>query len=451
MSDVLYQEKYRPQFHFTAKAGWLNDPNGLVYYDGEYHLFFQHNPFGTDWGNMTWGHAISRDLVHWEQLPNVLEPDRLGTMFSGSAVVDWGNTSGFGEGRQPPLVAIYTAAGGTSEESKGQPFTQCLAYSRDKGRTFIKYPDNPVLGRIAEGNRDPKVIWHEPSHRWIMALYLQGNDFALFSSPNLKEWDHLHNVDIPGGDECPDFFPLKAEREPEVVKWVLMAANGTYLVGKFDGQRFTPETKPQPSDEGENFYAIQSYSDVPKSDGRRIQIAWMRNGRYPGMPFNQQMSFPCELKLHRVGKEGWRLSRWPVKEIQGIHEPPIWWSGTLQPGKNPLEDAKGESFDLQLEMDASTPGELHLTVRGEEVRYSAKEGILTCLGKTVRLAPLEGKVKLRLLIDRTSIEAFGNDGAVSISSCFLPEEGTQPLSLAAVGGEATIRNLNVYPLRSAWQ
>ena len=164
----MYNEKFRPQFHFTARQNWLNDPNGLVHYDGTYHLFFQHNPAGLEWGNMTWGHAVSRDIVRWKQVENALEPDRLGTMFSGSAVVDWENTSGFQTGPDKPIVLIYTAAGGTSPESEGQPFTQCLAYSSDGGQTWVKYAGNPVLGCIRDGNRDPKVIWHAPTRRWIM-------------------------------------------------------------------------------------------------------------------------------------------------------------------------------------------------------------------------------------------------------------------------------------------
>src|SRR5207249_4140580 len=230
----LYAETYRPQFHFTAQQNWHNDPNGLVYYKGEYHLFFQHNPFGINWGNMTWGHAISRDLVHWEQIANAIEPDRLGTIFSGSAVVDWKNTAGFQTGKEKPLEAIYTAAGDTSPESKVQPYTQCIAYSNDRGRTWTKYAGNPVLKHIVGGNRDPKVVWHEATHRWILALYLDGDKFAFFSSPDLKNWAHLHDINVPGCGECPDFFEIPVEGNKTERKWVWTAANGHYLVGTFD-------------------------------------------------------------------------------------------------------------------------------------------------------------------------------------------------------------------------
>ena len=184
----LYQESLRPQFHFTSRTNWLNDPNGLVFYKGEYHLFFQHNPLGINWGNMTWGHAVSSDLLHWRQLDDAIAPDRLGTIFSGSAVIDWNNTAGLQTGTEKPLIAIFTSAGGTSTESNKQPFTQSIAASNDRGRTFRKYDHNPVLGHIIGGNRDPKVIWHAASKKWVMALYLDGDQYALFSSTDLKNW-----------------------------------------------------------------------------------------------------------------------------------------------------------------------------------------------------------------------------------------------------------------------
>ncbi len=240
----LYRESLRPQFHFTAAQNWLNDPNGLVFFKNEYHLFFQHNPTGINWGNMTWGHAVSPDLLHWRQLDNALEPDRLGTMFSGSAVVDWKNTSGFGNGAEPPLVAIYTAAGGTSPESKGQPFTQGIAYSNDRGRTWHKYGKNPVLGHIAAENRDPKVIWHEPTHQWVMALFLDGEKYALFGSPNLKQWAKLSDLPTFSNGECPDLFELPVAGNPSDTRWIVWGANNNYLIGKFDGVTFSRESGP---------------------------------------------------------------------------------------------------------------------------------------------------------------------------------------------------------------
>ncbi len=244
--ENLYQEELRPQFHFTSRRGWHNDPNGLLFYGGEYHLFYQHNPLGWPWGNMTWGHAISSDLVHWSEMKPALYPDSLGTMFSGSGVVDWNNTAGLEKGPEKTLVVFYTAAGNTSEMSKSKPFTQCMAYSHDKGRTWIKYSDNPVLGHVAAENRDPKVVWHKASGQWIMALFLDKHEFALFASRDLKSWTELQRITIDQGAECPDFFEMPVEGKPGQTKWVLTAANGRFVVGDFNGSRFTPESESLP-------------------------------------------------------------------------------------------------------------------------------------------------------------------------------------------------------------
>ncbi len=450
-APTRYHELYRPQFHFTAERNWLNDPNGLVFYDGEYHLFFQHNPAGIDWGNMTWGHAVSTDLVHWRQLPNALEPDEQGTMFSGSAVVDWHNSAGFQSGAEKTLVALYTAAGGTSEASKGQPFTQCAAYSNDRGRTWTKYAGNPVVPHVVGSNRDPKVIWHAPSRRWIMALFMDGNTFALYNSPDLKTWAHLQDLGIPDCGECPDFFDMPVEGEPDTRQWVFTGANGHYLVGTFDGRRFTPETGPHASDAGANFYAVQTYSDIPTTDGRRIQIAWMAGGKYPDMPFNQQMSFPCELTLHRSA-EGLRLRRQPVREIERLHAGEQAWAGeALKPGHNPLGDLEGDLFDIRAAWDVREAAACGFVIRGETIHYDVQERKLTCLGRSAPLEPLDGRIELRILVDRASIEIFANAGRVVMSSCFLPKPENRSLTAFAVGGPVRMISLRVHPLHSIWR
>ena len=438
----IYDETYRPQFHFTSRKNWLNDPNGLVFFEGEYHLFFQHNPDGREFGLMAWGHAVSHDLLHWQELEIALKPDAMGLIYSGSAVVDWDNTSGFGRGSVPPLVAMYTAA--------GKPFTQCLAFSLDRGRTWTKYGGNPVLPHIANENRDPKVVWHAPSHSWVMALYLDGSDFALFSSPDMKIWTRLQTLTLPGCDECPDFFEMPVEGSPGEHRWVFTAANGNYQVGAFDGHTFAPETGILPSDYGANFYAVQTYSDIPRADGRRVQIAWMRGGEYPQMPFNQQMSFPCELTLRRT-PDGLRLFRQPVQEIAGLytseHE---WHDQALAPGDDPLRALSGDLWDIQAEFEVGSAAALRSQVRGAEVRYDVKAQTLTALGRTAPLKLNDGRVTLRLLVDRTSLEVFGGDGRVSLTGCFLPAADDHSLSVAADGGSAKIVSLRVHPLRSAW-
>jgi len=450
-NDVSYQETYRPQFHFTARKGWLNDPNGLVYYRGEYHLFFQHNPFGTEWGNMTWGHAVSRDLVHWEQLPNAIEPDELGTIFSGSAVVDAENTAGLAAGTEKPIVAFYTAAGGTSPQSQGRRFTQCMAYSLDRGRTFRKYPGNPVVGHIAAENRDPKVTRHAPSRQWIMALYLDGNEFALLRSPDLIHWQELQRLTIPECAECPDFFPMTVRGRPNEQKWIFTAANGRYLVGTFDGNRFSPEGPPKQVDFGANFYAVQTYSGIPPSDGRRIQIAWMAGGAYPQMPFNQQMSFPCELTL-RPTEDGLRLYRWPVREIRTLYAAEHRATNRpLRAGQEYRIPAKAELWDVEMQIQPASAESIRVMVRGQEIVWERKSATLQCLGRAAPLTLRSGELNLRLLADRTSLEVFAQGGRVSMTSCVLFDPQEREITVCAEGGEARLRSLAARTLRSAWR
>ena len=440
--DKPYQETYRPQFHFTPRTNWTNDPNGLMYYKGEYHLFFQHNPQGINWGNMTWGHAVSPDMVHWTQREHAIHPDALGTIFSGSAVVDWHNTAGFETGEEKAIVCIYTSA--------GEPFTHSIAYSNDRGRTWSKYEGNPVLGHIVGSNRDPKVIWYEPRRTWIMALYLDGNDYALFSSPNLKQWTKRCDVHLPGSGECPDFFELPVDGDRNNTRWLFWGANGNYLLGRFDGQTFTPESGPHQSSWGGNFYAAQTWSDIPRSDGRRLQIAWMAGGQYPDMPFNQQMSFPCELTLRRT-PEGIRLFRVPVREIERIRgKKHAWRKVRLGPGDDPLQGISGELFEVRAEVEPDGATHFGLTLRGETVEYDVAGQQLSCLARSAPLAPQNGRVRLHILLDRTSLEVFGNDGAISMHTCFLPDPANRSVSMYAVGGQVNVVSLQINELRSAW-
>lgn len=447
MIQTAYKETYRPQFHFTPKTNWTNDPNGLIHYKGEFHLFFQHNPFGIDWGNMTWGHAVSPDLVHWKQLPHALHPDELGTIFSGSGVVDWNNTGGFQTGDEAVLVNFYTSAGSHAPEPV--PFTQSIAYSNDRGRSWTKYEGNPVIGHIVGSNRDPKVVWHEPTQKWVMALYLDKNDYALFGSTNLKEWTRLSDLQIPD-TECPDIFELPVDGDAENTRWVFWGAAGKYYVGDFDGTTFTPEGDAHRADYGANFYAAQTWSDVPASDGRRIQIAWMSGSKPPEMPFNQQMSFPCELTL-RTTSEGIRLHREPVAEIETIHAYTHAWSNiALKPGEDLLAGLTGELFDIRAEVALNGASAVGFKIRGEDVRYDVVEKQLTFLERSGPLAPQDGKIRLHILVDRISIEAFGNNGELSMTSYFLPELDNADIGIYAEGGTATLASLKVHELKAAW-
>ncbi len=442
MAAKPYAERYRPQFHFTSAKGWHNDPNGCVFYDGEYHLFFQHNPKGTNWGNMTWGHAVSADLVHWEQLDHAIHPDELGTIFSGSAVIDENDTSGFGGGEHPPLVAIFTYA--------GEPFTQGIATSTDRGRTMTKFDGNPVLANQTGGSdRDPKVLWHEPTGQWVMVLYLDagGQRLAFFTSPDLKAWTKVS--ELPNFFECPDLFELPVDGDAANTKWVLYGANGHYLLGQFDGATFTPDSPgKRPMDTGGNFYAAQSFNNMP--DGRCVQIGWMAGGVYPDMPFNQQMSFPCELTLKTFGDDVC-VCRWPVEEIEDLYTDSVTFSNVpLKMGANPLAEVEGDLFDIEMAFRPGSASEVTLCVNGRTINYVADSEYLSFGKGTAWLPAEDGLVKLRLLIDRASVEMFAQQGKVSVSTCFVPGQQATTLDLFARGGEAVLESMTITKLRSAW-
>ena len=437
-----YREKLRPQFHFSSRRGWNNDPNGLVFYQDEYHLFYQHNPYGWNWGNMHWGHAVSRDLIHWKELPVALYPDEHGTMFSGSAVVDWNNTAGFQTGREKPLVCVFTAA--------GKPFSQGLAYSNDRGRTWTKYAKNPVLPHVIGENRDPKVIWYAPEKKWIMALYLDKNDYALFESRDLKDWRKICDVPFPGTTECPEFFEIAVDGNQSNTRWIFYGGNGRYFVGKFDGKTFTPEAGPHPLNFGNCFYASQTFTDIPVKDGRRILIPWGQIS-LPDMPFNQMMGIPVELTL-RTTDEGLRLMAYPVKELESLRTKTTKLSPQpLKPGDNPLEKVNGKLLDIEAEFALGAATEVRFNLRGELVTYDVAKQALTCLNKSAPLKPADGKIRLRILVDRVAIDIFGNDGRLYMPMGKILDTKNQSLELSAQGGEARIISLQVHKLKSAWR
>jgi sucrose-6-phosphate hydrolase SacC (GH32 family) len=446
----LYNEQYRPQFHFTAQKNWLNDPNGLVYYEGEYHLFFQHNPSGIQWGDMHWGHAVSTDLIHWTELDLALKPDEMGTMYSGSAVVDWRNTSGLQKGSIVPLVALYTAAGGENPESAGKPFTQCLAHSSDFGRTWIKYAGNPVIPHVVGSNRDPKVIWNDVLHCWLMALYLDGSDFALFSSPNLKDWVRIQTLNFPGLSECPDLFPLCLEGDPSEQYWLFFGANGHYHIGRLEGRSFISLHGPNRLDYGANFYAVQTYSDIPAHDGRRIQIAWLAVGNYPEMPFNQQLSIPCVLTLRR-NEDGLQVYRYPVSELRQLrHNTLCLGDIELRPDTTQVIDKSGDLLDIEADIAAQAKGRLTFSVRGIEVTYDFESQIVICQGHEGPLKPENGRIELRILVDRSSLEIFGNGGRLSMTFCILPNSDKPSIELLSTDEPACINSLHIHEMKSCW-
>lgn len=319
-----YHEKYRSRFHFTPEYGWMNDPNGMVYLDGEYHLFYQYNPYGTKWGNMHWGHAVSNDLLSWSYLNPALSPDSLGAIFSGSAVVDVNNTAGFGKNA---MVAIYTSAGKVQAQS--------IAYSTDKGRTFKVYDKNPVIANPGIPDfRDPKVFWHNESNQWVMSLATK-QTITFYASANLKDWNVLSEFGDGIGShagvwECPDLFPLDLNG---VKKWVLIVSinpggpNGgsatQYFIGDFNGKEFKADPLPYPLwiDHGRDNYAGVTWSNIPDADGRRLFMGWMSNWDYanevPTKMFRSSMTLPRELKLIDGDKHP-ILTSYPVEQLNKI-------------------------------------------------------------------------------------------------------------------------------------
>jgi fructan beta-fructosidase len=440
----VYHEALRPGLHFSPRRGWNNDPNGLVFYQGRYHIFFQHNPYGWSWGNMHWGHALGDELIRWQEVGEALYPDRLGPMFSGSAVVDLHNTSGFGRDGKPPLVLIYTAA--------GNPAVQCLAYSND-GETFTKYEHNPVVEQITPGNRDPKVLWHEPSRRWIMVLYVESPEkkhmIHFLTSPDLKVWSAASQIE--GFYECPDLFELDVEGGGGEKKWVLTAASSEYQIGGFDGKHFVPETPKLPGHRGRGFYAAQTFSDLPASDGRRIQIGWLQAAS-PGMPFNQCLSLPLKLTL-RTTSGGPRLAWSPVAELERLRDKAHHFTDlTLKPGSGKSVDGlASDLLEIVAVIEPSPGSETHFDVRGVSIMYDAASQELVVHGHRTPATLRDGKIDMRILVDRTVIEVFADGGLTYVPMPVIPAADNRHFSIETKQGETQLPALDVYELRSIWR
>ncbi len=465
------REPWRPGWHFSPDLHWINDPNGLVWADGLWHLFYQHNPHGNDWGHMSWGHATSRDLLHWEHQPLALA-EGSGTMaFSGSAVVDRDDTSGLGAAGAGPLVAIYTA------HQQGRQ-TQDIASSTDGGRTWTPWPGNPVLDLGLADFRDPKVFWHAPTARWVMVVSLALEKRLQFhASSDLKRWTLLSEFGPAGAPgksnwECPDLFELPIEGEPGATAWVLSVGMGSgsvaggsgdeYFVGSFDGTRFVADVADARFvDHGRDFYAAVSFSDVPADDGRRIWIGWMNNwetAQVPTWPWRGQMSAPRELSLRRIGGVPTLCQR-PVREIDALgRDKTAIPAGKIGAGTHPLPRA-GKRFDLRLTIDPASSEACGMHVLAKEgqrtvVGYDARSRRMfvdrTASGRVSfhpafagrHEAPLEpgpdGTVRLRILVDACSVEVFGNDGEAVITDLVFPDDDATGLALFAEGGSAGV-------------
>jgi fructan beta-fructosidase len=475
-------EPFRPKFHFTPERNWMNDPNGLVYLDGEWHLFYQYNPFGDRWGHMSWGHALSRDLVRWQHLPLAMAEENGVMVFSGSAVVDVKNTSGFGAGGRPPMVAIYT---GHREGRQDQR----IAYSNDRGRTWTKVPE-PVLDLQMADFRDPKVFWHEGTSRWVMAVSMPNEHVIQFyASPDLKRWTKVGAFGPAGATggqwECPDLFPLAVEGGG--TKWVLIVninpggvagGSGTqYFVGDFDGSGFVADsgaTGTRWADYGSDFYAAVSWNGVPRSDGRRVWIGWMSNWKYgqdvPTSPWRSAMTVPRALTLRRT-PAGPVLVQTPVRELDALRTSAArrFDGGTLAAADVWLA-AQGDLpslLDVELAFDGvrdATPFDIQLGSGTDErtvvhVDPAAHQLVLdrSRAGRTTfhrdftlrHPAPLRvvgGEVRVRLLLDASSLEVFAQRGETVLTDLVFLSPGPRRLSLAADGASPRVNSIVVNPL-----
>ncbi len=445
----IYQEEFRPIYHFTPRRGFNNDPNGMVFFNGEYHLCYQHNPYDVVVGNQNWGNAVSADLVHWTELPEALYGDALGQIWSGSTVVDWNNSAGFGTNA---LVSFYTSAGGHSNNnlmSEGQLFTQSMAYSLDQGRTWIKYTNNPVIPNVAGDNRDPKAIWYAPGNKWVMVFWLQNNDFGFFSSTDLKHWTETSTFNFPGVIEVPELFPLPLDGNLNNQKWIFYAGAGNYYVGLFDGDAFTAQYGPFSIRRGNSFAAGQTFNNMPASDGRRILIA-NSTGNYPGMPFNGGMDFPVQLTLETTGSTPLMFVN-PVNELAALRTGTNTWpSQPLANGSNVLAGVTGEAFEIDAQFQPGVAAGVTFTLDGVQVTYNCQAQQLSCEGITNALIPINGIITLQILVDRGFLEIFANNGLVYMPMSTMPLAGRQPISLAANGSGAQLLSLSLYNLASAW-
>lgn len=436
---LLYHESLRPQVHFTARQwlmdrlnpgqrqeGWINDLNGMIYYEGEYHMFAQR------W-NKCWIHAVSTDLVHWTELEPAFWEEALDTgVQSGSCVIDYQNTSGLSNDiNHPPMVAIW---------SRNDDRSHCISYSLDKGRTWTHYAGNPVLDFP---ERDPKIFWHAPTNKWVMLMYGSGQ-YHIFTSPNLLTWTN-QNHPIPNAFECPDFFELPVVGNPALKKWALIHADGRYSLGTFNGTQFTEETPRYLCDVGgTNFYATQSFNNTETGDGRRIQLAWMRGSDFPNMPFSQQISFPCEMTLHET-PAGLRLFRKPVGELDLLEETGQTWSNVaLQAGQQISLATSGDLFRIKANVTIPPGATLTFNLRGFPVVFTS-----TTMNSGTGSNAVQGQVtQVEMLVDRASVESFVNDGEISCTRYFQP--GQAALTANAAGGAVTIHSMTVHPLKSMW-
>ncbi len=489
-------DPWRLQYHFTPPHNWTNDPNGLVYYKGEYHLFYQSNPFGTKWGHMSWGHAVSTDLFHWKDLPIALAEENGIMMFSGSAVVDKNNSSRLcvpKNGEQSCLIAIYT--GHTAERQ-----TQNIAYSNDRGRTWTKYKQNPVIDLQLKDFRDPKVFWYEAGSKWVMVTALADqHKMRLFESHDLIHWNQLSDFGPAGATggawECPDLFPLPVQGTNES-RWVLVVninpggvagGSGTqYFIGQFDGKTFTDDnqgTRQLWADYGKDYYAAVSFFGHQPGESRRVMVGWFSNWLYandtPEADWRGAMNLPREVSLMQT-PDGIKMKQLPVREIRSLRKPigsaeamPVAENKNLDltEANRQLQAATRDGRQLEIEVVFEAGQAQHFGVnafqsaahrtaigvdRSKSILYldRSQSGVTNFSaafpGKQIAPLRLNNTVKLDIYLDRSSVEVFVNDGEVTMADRVYPGEGDTAVSLFADGESPKVRSLRMWRINSIW-
>jgi fructan beta-fructosidase len=442
----LYDEALRPQFHFSQMRGWNNDPNGMCYYDGLYHLFWQSNPAGFKWGNMYWGHATSPDMVHWAEQAHALRPNggnaarhpsmACGQCWSGSGNIDEDNTAGWQKGKDKTMVTVFTDTG----------CGEALAYSTDHGQSWTNYEKNPI---IQHNGRDPKLIWYEPGKHWVIAVFDEraphGKNISIYTSKNLKNWEYASS--LPGYYECAELVELPVDGNAANKKWVVFAADAKYAIGQFDGKKFMPEHEGKHQVHWGLYYASQCFSRAP--GGRVLQIGWATIDM-PGMPFNQTFSVPTELTL-RTTEDGIRMFAAPIRELEALRKrDPQTVARKELTAETPAVamDAADQLYDIVVTLKRGTASKAILRFGACAVTYDFGAGKLD----EMPLKMKDGVVSFRVLVDRPMYEVIGGEGA-----CFKTsgrDDKGKPLgriTLTAEGGALTVESLTAHELRSAWR
>lgn len=473
-----YAERFRPQYHFSPQKNWINDPNGLVYHKGEYHLFYQYNPFGNIWGHMSWGHSVSKDLVKWTPLPLALKEEGGKMAFSGSVVVDTKNTSALGNKKEnPPMVAVFTA-----HDSINQ--SQHLAYSNNNGRSWSKFHGNPVLDLNKRDFRDPNVFWYEQTKQWVMMVSMPIEKMiSIYTSPNLKQWT-LQSEFGPIGDtsgvwECPDLFQVPIVGEPNKKKWVLYISQNSsmqYFVGEFDGNKFyneTPANKIVRPDYGSDYYAAITYKNTP--DQIPVTVGWVNNWNYandiPTNPWKGAMSIPRKLSVKKVGSE-WVLVQEPIKALRDLRSTVQLIKGPIAVNNSYTLPFKSNCFEMELALKPTinSISGIKIAVGGNRSfsigydatleqlfidRSNTPAGFSKQYAKITKqqafLKQQNQQIKLHIFFDKSIVEVYANDGELVFTAQVFPEESDMGIEFFSNGNNTVFDQISFWPMRSIWK